>query len=318
MAPEGYAPVRAAPASAAAAAAGSAEHVASSAVLERAARAPRSRRHSEAAQRARTRCRASPCGRPGTRSGRAASQANAARGALGGHEAPQGAPLAPAIGRAAREQRLGQHGARQIAVEVRGAAAAQRREARPLAAGAVRDRRRRTRPRAGRSRTADGRRRRRRPLASATSPIQWSWNWQPGVSGNGQRQLGDLAPEQRRRAGDGVGDEQRDEVGVVVAAPLPQRLAQHAPVRGRRAAGPSRRAARRRARRAAPRASRDASGRPGRRARSARPPPAPAAARARSCGRSRAARSERETTKRGSPPIAAGAPRCASGPERRR
>src|SRR5215211_5264764 len=46
-----------------------------------------------------------------------------------------------------------------------------------------------------------------------------------------ERQLGDLAPEQRRRARDRVRDEQRGEVRVVVAPPPPHRLAQHAPAR---------------------------------------------------------------------------------------
>ncbi len=81
----------------------------------------------------------------------------------------------------------------------------------------------------------------------------------------------------------------------LLRAPLPQRVAQHAARRRPRAAGRSRRAARRRAPRAAPRACPGASGRPGRRARSARPRRARARARARSCGRSPAAPSERET-----------------------
>src|SRR5919204_374691 len=46
--------------------------------------------------------------------------------------------------------------------------------------------------------------------------------------GERQRELGDLAPEQRRRARDAVGDEQRHQVGVVVAPSLPERLAQDA------------------------------------------------------------------------------------------
>ena len=123
---------------------------------------------------------------------------------------------------------------------------------------------------------------------------------------------GTAAPARRPRGGRAsaapviaVRDEQRGEVGVVVAPPRPQRVAQHAPVGVDEPLVGVDEPRRRRARRAAPRACPDASGRPGRTARSARPPRAPAAARARSCGRSRAAASERDTTKR----VVAGRPR---------
>ena len=46
----------------------------------------------------------------------------------------------------------------------------------------------------------------------------------------GQGELGNLAAEERRGAGDGVGDQHGGEVGVVVAPALPQRLSQHASV----------------------------------------------------------------------------------------
>ena len=52
---------------------------------------------------------------------------------------------------------------------------------------------------------------------------------QPGQVGEGQRELGELAPEQHRRAGHGVGDQHRGEVRVIVAPALPERLAQDAP-----------------------------------------------------------------------------------------
>ena len=57
----------------------------------------------------------------------------------------------------------------------------------------------------------------RRP--ARTSASQWSWNWQPGRVGKRQRELEQLAAEQRRGAGDRVRDEHRGEVVVVVAPP---------------------------------------------------------------------------------------------------
>ena len=164
---------------------------------------PRRASASDAARRARTRCPASRCGRPATRSGRGGEPGERRRRALGGDEAPQRAALARASAvAAAGEQRLGQHGARQIAAEVRAAAAAQQREPR--------------RPRRPPCVTVAEERARvldvvveravdvgdvaRAPARRA--PIQWSWNWQARRVRERQRQLRDLAPEQRRRAGD--------------------------------------------------------------------------------------------------------------------
>ena len=50
------------------------------------------------------------------------------------------------------------------------------------------------------------------------------------MSGKGSSELDQLAAEQRRRPGDGVGDQHRREVGVVVAPASPQGFAQYVPV----------------------------------------------------------------------------------------
>ena len=239
-----------------------------------------------------SRCRASRCGRRA----RAAAARRATRRQPGERSAAtkrsQRAALAPRQpARAAGEQRLapgpraaGSRGSRRRGRRAAGAGAAPRRPARDLAEDRAGD--------AGRSRRAGGRRRRRRPRRAPTSPSQWSWNCRPGRVGERQRELGHLAPEERRGAGDRVGDEQRRRgrcgccAGPATASSRSTRpsasTSRWSRVDERRAAE---RAAQRRELVRVPAvvlvAQRDA----------ARPRRAPAPARARSCGRSRSRRS---------------------------
>ena len=85
------------------------------------------------------------------------------------------------------------------------------------------------------------------PRASATSAEPWSWYWAPGGVGNGSASVEQVAAEQRRGAGDRVGDQQRRRGSCgCCAAPRPVGLGERPRRRGRRAAGRCRRAARRR------------------------------------------------------------------------
>ncbi len=142
-------------------------------------------------------------------------------------------------------------------------------------------------PRAGRSRRAAGpRRRSRRWRARPGQPVVVVGK--PGGGREGKRIVEQLAPDQRGRAGDGIGDQQRGEIGVVVASVRPVGLCDDLAVGGDQplvAVDEQRLADRRRS----TSASRETSGRPGRRAR-IRPALGAGASRtpARSCGRSRA------------------------------
>ena len=102
-----------------------------------------------------------------------------------------------------------------------------------------------------------------------------------------QRQLEQLAAEQRSGAGDGVRNQERRQVGVVVATPRPVRVGEQLVRRDRRSERRCRRGWRHRGRPAASRASRGASDRPGRRASRTRRSVGSSRARARSCGSSR-------------------------------